>query len=131
MKLTRYIAFIIVFSSSANEGDYLPLVNHSHSCTIVYALNGLSYVAFNQQIDSLRQHVTKQKVALIDLNQWQSIPPHKSISGREKSLLRKHLTIPRNQNIALLYNKRGQQIKRYESGIDLVDLLMTCTHKNK
>ncbi len=126
MRLIHTIAVIIAFNFIASESDALPITPASKSCTIVYALNGLSYASFAQQIDALRPHIMNKRVALIDLNQWQTALPHIVLSGREKSMLRKHLQISRSQNTLVLFNKKGAVIRRYESGIDLVEALMTC-----
>lgn len=95
-------------------------------CTIVYALDGLAYAAFNTQITTLEQHLVWQNVGLIDLNQWQTQKPHIPTSGRKRAMLRRQFAFATNQDYAVLLDKQGKVLQRYESTVDLVDMLLTC-----
>ncbi len=103
-------------------------VARPHQCTIIYALDGVAHDSFNQQIESLERHLKEKKVELIDINEWQSSPPHVAVSGREKALLRKRYALGFSDDNAVLLNARGKLVERYSNTVDLVDILMNCPY---
>lgn len=100
----------------------------SHQCTIIYALDGVAHASFNQQIHTLKHHLKEKRVELIDINEWQSSPPHVSVSGREKALLRKRYALSFTDDNAVLLNAHGRLVERYSNTVDLVDILLNCPY---
>lgn len=121
--LTKGLALLCLagFMTSAS-GQSAPL-----QCTIVYALDGVAYDAFNQQIDTLERHLRFQNIGLIDLNQWQHGKPHLKVSGRERATLRKQYAFTSDEDNAVVLDKQGKLLRRYQSTVDLVDMMLTCT----
>lgn len=103
-------------------------VARPHQCTIIYALDGVAHESFNQQVESLEHHLKEKKVELIDINDWQSSPPHVPVTGREKALLRKRYALSFSDDNAVLLNARGKLVERYSNTVDLVDILMNCPY---
>lgn len=99
-----------------------------HQCTIIYALDGVAHQSFNQQVDALQHHLKEKRVELIDINEWQSAPPHVSVSGREKALLRKRYALSFTDDNAVLLNANGVLVERYSNMVDLVDILLNCPY---
>ncbi|MCC2617880.1 hypothetical protein LJ739_16630 [Aestuariibacter halophilus] len=95
-------------------------------CTIIYALEGIPYQSFSSQLDALHWHLKQLDITLIDLNHWHSAPLHEPLSGRERALLRDRFVLNAPHTGAVLLNRHGTILQRYEHMVDLVDLLMTC-----
>lgn len=98
----------------------------AQQCTIIYALNGIAYESFNQQVSSLGPHLLTKKVDLIDLNKWQGLPPHIEVSGREKALLRKQFALQSYDDNAVLLDRDGKIVERFSNTVDLVEMLLRC-----
>ena len=99
-------------------------------CTVVYSLKGLSHQTFNQQISDLSSHLKRLKIGFIDMNQWQGAPPHLKVSGREKALMRKKYVMSKFNNSAVVLDRHGDIINRYENTVELVDMIMRCKKHN-
>ena len=118
-----FLTGCLLFSQASSASTQL-------QCTIVYSLKGLSHQTFNQQINDLASHLKRLKIGLVDMNQWQDTSPHIRTSGREKALMRKKYVMSKFNNSAVVLDRHGDVISRYENTAELVDMIMRCKQHN-
>lgn len=100
--------------------------NYQHRCVVIYALDKGANTIFQSQVNALAQHIQQKRIALLDLNHWQSLSPHMDISGRQRTLLRRHYAIPADKNTAVVIDSTGRELTRATTSVELVELIMQC-----
>lgn len=96
------------------------------NCTVIYSLKPDADRYFNQEIDQLQTLVLQRNIKFIDLNSWRNSSPHKEISGRQRNQIRNLFNLPKHTNQALIFNQKGQLIRRHSGSVTLVNALIDC-----
>ncbi len=117
------LLIIISFATSASQDK---LLFADANCTIIYSLKHSANSDFSQDIALLEREITKQNVALIDLNNWQKLPPHIQLNGRQRNQIRTTFDLPKDTNQAIVFNIKGQLVSRRTGSVALVNALLDC-----
>jgi hypothetical protein len=96
------------------------------NCTIIYSLERSADKYFNNEIAQLSVQINKKNIYFIDLNNWGKTPPHIEISGRLRHQLRQKYDLKKGINQAILVNKAGRLLSRYNGSVTLVNALIDC-----
>jgi len=96
------------------------------SCTIVYSLKRSANKYFNDEISQLKAQINKHNIHFIDLNSWNKMSPHVEVSGRLRNQIRQQYDLESNMNQAIVVNKQGHILSRYNGSVTLVNALIDC-----
>lgn len=118
--------FLLFFISHFSVAQDTKWTFSDAKCTIIYSLKHSANASFNAQANRLSHQLKRQNAQLINLNAWQPTPQHKTISGRDKNLIRQQLDLPIHANQVLIFDRKANLLNRRTGTVTLVDALMDC-----